>query len=53
MFMTYAFQWAHPDVEAGSPKEEELRKEHMRVAKMAVDKSIEAIRRMVSQGEIL
>lgn len=52
LYMTYAFQWLHPDVEAGGAKAEELMKGHKATAKMAVDKSIEAIRRLVNEGKI-
>lgn len=52
LYMTYAFQWLHPDVEAGGAKEKELMESHKAMAKMAVDKSIEAIRRLVGEGKI-
>ncbi|GAB7348044.1 hypothetical protein MBLNU459_g6080t1 [Dothideomycetes sp. NU459] len=52
LHMTYAFQWLHPDVEAGSAEEKELMRGHKATAKMAVDKSIEAIRRLVNEGKI-
>lgn len=48
LYMTYAFEWQHSDVDAkDTEKVEELRKKHMETAKMAVEKSIEAIRRYV------
>lgn len=50
--MTYAFQWLRPEVSEGSDKADELRKHYQAMAKMAVDKSIEAIRRLVDQGEL-
>lgn len=50
--LTYFFEWLHPDVEAGSEKEKELTEEHSRLGKLAVDKSIESIRRMVVAGEL-
>ena len=52
LYMTYAFQWLHPEVEAGSDKEKTLTKHHSDIAKMAVDKSIEAIRRMIGEGKL-
>ncbi|KAL1304833.1 hypothetical protein AAFC00_003760 [Neodothiora populina] len=50
--MTYSFQWLLPDVEAGSKKEDEARTQYSGMAKMAVDKSIEAIRRLVGEGKL-
>jgi len=50
--MTYFFEWPHPDVEAGSDKEKELTEQHRKRGKMSVDKSIEAIRRMVAAGKL-
>lgn len=52
LFMTYAFQWLCPDVKEGGDEEKELRKKYEATAKMAVDKSIEAIRRFVEAGEL-
>jgi hypothetical protein len=52
LYMTYFFEWLHPDVEAGSEKEKTLTEEHRRRSKMSVDKSIEAIRRMAIAGEL-
>lgn len=51
--MTYAFAWQHPEIDGSdTAKIEEQRKKHMETAKMAVEKSIEAIRKMVVEGEI-
>jgi Domain of unknown function (DUF1857) len=50
--MTYCFEWPHPDVEAGSDKEKELTVLHKKRGKMSVEKSIEAIRRMVAAGKL-
>jgi len=51
--MTYAFEWQHPELDGSDTSAvEEQRKKHMETAKMAVEKSIEAIRRMVVEGEI-
>lgn len=52
LYMTYTFQWLHPEVEAGSPKVAELQKTYTGMAKMAVEKSIESIRRLVGEGKI-
>lgn len=51
--MTYAFEWLHPEVQASdSQKIEELRGKHAKTAQMAVEKSIEAVRRLVEDGTI-
>lgn len=48
--MTYTFEWRYPD--AGEEKTEELMQEHRNGAKMAVSKSIEAMRKMAQAGEL-
>lgn len=51
--MTYTFEWFHPEVEAkNTEKVNELRKKYSKMAEMAVEKSIESIRRMVVEGSI-
>jgi len=50
--MTYVFEWLHPEIEEDSTEVKELRAKHKGIAKMAVDKSIESIRRMVNEGII-
>ena len=52
LYMTYIFEWRHPDIKAGSAELEELHAKHKAVAKMAVDKSIESIRNFVKEGVI-
>ena len=52
MYMTYTFQWLRPEVSEGSKEAEDASMEYKRVAKMAVSKSIEAIRRLVNEGQI-
>ena len=52
LHMTYFFEWPHPDVEADSAKEKELMEQHRKRGKMSVEKSIEAIRRMVVAGTL-
>lgn len=53
IYMTYYFEWLHPDVDASNTaKVEELLQHHRGVGKMAVEKSIETIRKMVSNGDI-
>lgn len=53
LFMTYSFSWQHPDVDA-SDKDRiaQLMQQNKAGSKMAVEKSIEAIRRMVTDGTI-
>ncbi|TKA81850.1 hypothetical protein B0A49_01080 [Cryomyces minteri] len=50
--MTYTFQWLHPEIERGSKEKAEALAMRKKTAKMAVEKSIESIRRMVKEGEI-
>jgi Domain of unknown function (DUF1857) len=50
--MTYVFEWLHDDVEEGSQRHKDLVEEHRKGGKMAVDKSIEAMRRMAMAGEL-
>ena len=52
LYMTYIFEWRHPEIKAGSAELEELHAKHKGVAKMAVDKSIESIRKFVKEGVI-
>jgi len=52
LYMTYIFEWKHPDIEAGSSEAAELQTKHKAMAKMAVDNSIESIRRFVKDGVI-
>lgn len=50
--LSYIFEWLHDDVEAGSEKHKELVEEHRMGAKLAVDKSIQAMRKMAIAGEL-
>jgi hypothetical protein len=47
LYMTYAFEWLRPQVEAGSQKEKELQEQYQKMAMMAVNSSIVSIRRLV------
>lgn len=51
-YMTYIFEWKHPGVEKESAEFKDLRNKHKEMAKMAVDKSIESIRKFVEAGVI-
>lgn len=50
--MTYTFEWRYPSVQEGSEEHQKLEKESREGAKMAVHKSIEAMRRMAAAGEL-
>ncbi|PNS14122.1 hypothetical protein CAC42_6635 [Sphaceloma murrayae] len=52
MFMTYTFQWLNQDAEPGSDEEKKLLEKFKGMAKMAVEGSIDTIRRMVKEGKI-
>ncbi|KAK7932189.1 hypothetical protein PG985_002901 [Apiospora marii] len=51
LVMTYVFEWRHPGVEE-EMEVEGLRESHWKTAKMAVEGSINTIRRLVKDGEI-
>lgn len=50
--MTYTFDWAYDNVAEGSEEHKALEAQHRNGAKMAVHKSIEALRRMAAAGEL-
>lgn len=50
--MTYTFQWLNRDVAKGSEDEAKLLKQYRNTAVMAVSKSIESIRKLVSEGKL-
>ncbi|KAK8085525.1 hypothetical protein PG997_006796 [Apiospora hydei] len=53
LMMTYVFEWRHPEVKEEDESEvEKLRESHWKTAKMAVEGSINTIRRLVKEGEI-
>ncbi|KAK7402751.1 hypothetical protein QQX98_011508 [Neonectria punicea] len=52
LLLTYSFEWRHPEVAEGSEQAQKLEKNHWKVAKMAVEKSILTFRRLVTDGEI-
>lgn len=53
LLMTYTFEWLHPEIDA---KDHEavanMKSKHKKTAQMAVEKSIESIRKMVVDGTI-
>jgi hypothetical protein len=50
--LTYSFEWKHPDIEDGSPKVKVLIDRHSKTAKMAVDKTIDHLRKLVQEGKL-
>ncbi|KAK4207990.1 DUF1857-domain-containing protein [Rhypophila decipiens] len=52
LWMTYVFEWRHPDVQEGSDEAAALKVKHKTTAKMAVESSIETIRRLVAEGKL-
>ncbi|KAK4541707.1 hypothetical protein LTR36_007416 [Oleoguttula mirabilis] len=50
--MTYTFEWRYPDVKDGSEEHKRLTKQSVEGAKMAVHKSIDALRKMGAAGEL-
>ncbi|KAK5651850.1 hypothetical protein OQA88_11619 [Cercophora sp. LCS_1] len=52
LYMTYVFEWRVPGVEAGSEEATKLEEKFKGTAKIAVESSIETIRRLVGEGKI-
>jgi len=52
LMMTYCFEWRRPDVEEGSADMEKVMEQYKKTAKMAVQGSIDTIRKFVENGEI-
>ncbi|KAJ4256198.1 hypothetical protein NW762_009276 [Fusarium torreyae] len=52
LVMTYAFEWRHPEVASDSDRAKELREKYLKMAKGAVEGSINTIRRFVKEGEL-
>ncbi|KAI8629642.1 DUF1857-domain-containing protein [Xylariaceae sp. FL1651] len=52
LLMSYIFEWRHSDVTEGSERASQLEEAHWKMAKMAVESSIDTIVRMVSEGKI-
>lgn len=50
--LTYVFEWRHEEVKEGSEEEKKLIEEHRKGGKLAVDKTLEAMRRMAAAGEL-
>ncbi|KAI1342773.1 hypothetical protein F5Y15DRAFT_268674 [Xylariaceae sp. FL0016] len=52
LMMSYVFEWRHPGMSEGSEEVAKLEEGHWKMAKMAVESSIDTIRRMVKEGRI-
>jgi len=52
LWMTYVFEWRHAEVQEGSAEAKELEEKHWKTAKIAVEGSIDTIRRLVKEGEL-
>ncbi|KAF1987903.1 DUF1857-domain-containing protein [Aulographum hederae CBS 113979] len=52
LMMTYSFEWVHPNIEAGSEEEKAKMIQYKKMARGAVEGSIDTIRRFVKEGEI-
>ncbi|KAM0250755.1 hypothetical protein ACHAP5_001972 [Fusarium lateritium] len=52
LVMTYAFEWRHPEIAADDEQVKGLREKYFKMAKGAVEGSIDTIRRLVKEGEL-
>jgi hypothetical protein len=52
LYLSYSFEWIHPDVEEGSAEAEALQADHKNTARMAVEMTIKTIRKLVSEGKL-
>ncbi|KAI1119083.1 hypothetical protein F5Y14DRAFT_446292 [Nemania sp. NC0429] len=52
LIMSYVFEWRHADVAEGSERASQLEQAHWKMAKLAVESSIDTIRRLVAEGKI-
>ncbi|EXJ64945.1 hypothetical protein A1O7_01284 [Cladophialophora yegresii CBS 114405] len=52
LYMTYTFEWLHPECEGAQKELEEKRRKETQVAKMAVEETIRVMREMVRDGRI-
>lgn len=52
MYMTYTFSWLHPELKDGDPKIQEVTQRSKAMAKMAVEGSIDTVRRLVKEGRL-
>ncbi|KAH7009872.1 hypothetical protein EDB80DRAFT_892003 [Ilyonectria destructans] len=52
LLMTYSFGWRHPDIAEGSEEAKKIEENYWKMSKIAVEGSINTIRRLVTEGEI-
>merc|ERR1712054_565637 len=52
LLMTYAFEWKHDHIQEGSDEATATREKYFKMAKMAVEGSINTIRKFVREGGI-
>ncbi|SPJ74187.1 uncharacterized protein FTOL_03917 [Fusarium torulosum] len=52
LIMTFAFEWRHSEIAVDSEQVKELREKYFKMAKGAVEGSIDTIRRLVKEGEL-
>ena len=52
MHMTYTFELRYPEVKEGSDEYKKKVEEHKKLAQMAVQKSLDSMRKMASAGEL-
>jgi hypothetical protein len=52
LYMTYAFDWVHKELEGDEKALEERKAQEKKMAKVAVESTIEVMRRMVRDGTI-
>jgi hypothetical protein len=52
IFMTYVFEWRHPEITAGSDEAKKVEEVHKQTARTAVESTIETIRKLVSEGKL-
>ncbi|KAH7136788.1 hypothetical protein B0J13DRAFT_81039 [Dactylonectria estremocensis] len=52
LLLTFSFQWRHPSVEPGSEQAKEIEDKYWKMAPVAVNGSIEGIRRLVREKKV-
>jgi len=52
LYMTYTFEWLHPELEGDDAGLASAREKEWKIAKMAVEKTIEVMREMVKDARI-
>lgn len=52
IFLTYSFEWVHPELDAGNPEVESKREGYRKMAKVAVEETIDVARKLAANGEL-